>query len=336
MEARKPTASDVELAIDEVQAALQILDREVGRRQAERTRFMLVAALFACATFMCYSCPPGLLVVWSNKAVGCAFLAVAAFGVIGILAIVQIAISLHLPLVPEDPLDDSSGDMLAVVRRLLIGRGVRYSAALIGAGFAVLTYSAGCGWLLYDLIGRHELNPYSIGLIAASIIVLAIGMGIATALDAIYLERVEELKIAMDGRLARAGVEGLAEISFSAKEYGVLSQAEKQQTRHRLSEVESDLPRLQKEACALVVSRDVQDTMSTLPAATQAALNQALFERQFDPRQADAQPVPGLSNGYTINLGDCSITFVRDLERNRVTVIGLATPIPGEEVDDAT
>ena len=327
MEASKGEARQVELSTDELQVVLQILSSEEERQQAERRRFIRAFAFWACAGIFVFACPLGLLIVWFDKGMGWGFLIAA------IVAMLLLTIGVATPQGRE------SMGVLRQVDTAQDAQGHTYSAALGRYGYVVgllglvgFAYGAGCVWLLYGLVSSREPNPYAVGLMTLSILILSIGMGIVYALIGRYYERVSELRTTVDGHLQSADAEGVTKLA--AEDMGVLTQAAMKQAEYKMSKAESDLPQAQKERWALVVAQEAEETLKRLPMTTQVALSRTLFALPFDPHPVDAQSAPGQPNVCTIDRENCAITFVRDEERRQLTVIALTQHGPGQEVDD--
>ncbi len=327
MEASKEEARQVELSTDELQVALQILSSEEERQQAERRRFIRAFAFWACAGVFLFACPLGLLIVWFDKGMGWGFLIAA------IVALIPFLVGFATP---------QGRESLGILRQFDTVRdaqGDAYSGALGKYGFVasllslvMVAYGAGCVWLLYGLVSSREPNPYAVGLMALSILILSIGMGILYALIGRYYQRVSDLRTTVDGHLKSAGAEGVTKLA--AEDIGVLSQAAMKQAEYKLSKAESDWPQGQMGHWALVVAQDAEETLRQLPMTTQVALSRTLFALPFDPYPVDAESVPGQPDVCTIDRENYAITFVRDEERRQLTVIALVQHGPGQEVDD--
>ncbi|MGD8969346.1 MAG: hypothetical protein PVI07_17720 [Anaerolineae bacterium] len=326
---------DVDLSVEDIEAALLLLSAEERTLRPERRRVISHFVWVLSMGIVLVACPMGLLAVWFDRILGVALLVAAAIMVV-----------LFFISGTGASLSDTSEQIRETIEQSALGEAAkagweqRSLVGIIGWSFALgtLVFLAGIGLLIYGLVTARHVSPLSLAMIALPVLVVFLFLALDEYREFVYFTRVSRLRSQFASHLQKGSAEGADQVPVSSAQYDMLSRIETQQVQRRVAQSARDWPQLKQAYHAVSFSPSLHKYLQGLPDEAREqrwVLRTVADTLQTNPRPPGTRPAFGYPNRFVTRRQGYDVTFSLDRDRQRVNLISIS-PTGGREVNDVS
>ena len=304
---------------DDLEAALELLTGEERSRAVQRRDFWATLVSYLAVGVFFYALPLGLVVVWFDRQLGLAFLAVAAGAFVTICVTTVIGASSK----SAYTLRQTIGTDLGSAADELWNRRARYGWVAIAFFAGFVAASVGLVLLVLELVRDGEVSVVALVLLAVPIVTMWLPTGVQQYRELAYFSQVASVRDRLEGISEATDDHAGASVRVSSTDYDVISTAERQRIGRHTARIATEASDEAGPPYAVAKVPAVVEELTRLGTRAPDVWQDVVIgidSLQADPLPSESHPL-GSEGIYELERGGHRLVYALDEDAHRVVVL---------------